>query len=191
MGATMSKAQNGRTERAKRSGQGTLRWLGQAGFEIVAPGGGSCLIDPYLSDWCARFSSNPRVPPIALDPAKVRPTVVVTSHWHDDHLDPEAIPIIARSSPETVFVGPPSSAIRYRWWGIPDERVVALRRGESVAVGTFNITAGFPRHEVPGMLAEDAISVTVEMAGRRLFHSGDTDYDSRIRTIRDRGPIDV
>lgn len=187
----MSKAPKGRTGRAGRSGQATLRWLGQAGFEIVAPDGGSCLIDPYLSDWCARFSSNPRVPPIALDPAKVRATVIVTSHWHDDHLDPEAIPIIARSSPETVFVGPRSSAVRYRWWGIPDERVVALRRGESVAVGAFSITAGFARHEVPGMLAEDAISVTVEMAGRRLFHSGDTEYDSRIRAIRDRGAIDV
>src|SRR6202011_3006620 len=146
---------------------------------------------PYLSRWCPPFSSNPRVPPIALDPAKVRPTVVVSSHWHDDHLDPEAIPIIARSSPETVFVGPPSSAVRYRWWGIPDERVVALQRGESVVVGAFNIAAGFARHEVPGMLAEDAISVTVEFAGRRVYHSGDTEYDSRIRTIRDRGPIDV
>jgi L-ascorbate 6-phosphate lactonase len=186
----MSKPPSSPTGRSKRSGP-TLRWLGQAGFEIAAPGGGSCLIDPYLSDWCARFSSNPRVPPVALDPAKVRPTVVVTSHWHDDHLDPEAIPIIARSSPETVFVGPPSSAVRYRWWGIPDERVVALQRGESVVVGAFNIAAGFARHEVPGMLVEDAISVTVEFAGRRVYHSGDTEYDSRIRKIRDRGPIDV
>src|SRR5205085_9451766 len=126
---------------------GALRWLGQAGFEITEAGGQSCLIDPYLSDWCGRFSANPRVPPIALDPAQARPTVLVTSHWHDDHLDPEAVPVIARSSPETVFVGPPSSAIRYRWWGAPADRVVGLRRGESVAVGAFTITAGFARHD--------------------------------------------
>jgi L-ascorbate metabolism protein UlaG (beta-lactamase superfamily) len=41
------------------------------------------------------------------------------------------------------------------------------------------------------MLAEDAISATIEFAGRRLFHSGDTEYDSRIRPARERGPIDV
>src|SRR5207244_6841970 len=65
------------------------------------------------------------------------------------------------------------------------------RRGESVTVGAFRLTAGLARHDVPGMLAEDAISVTVEVAGRRIFHSGDTEYDSRIRPVRERGPIDV
>jgi L-ascorbate 6-phosphate lactonase len=171
--------------------QVTLKWLGQAGFEISAPGGETCLIDPYLSDWCGRFSANPRVPPIALDPAHVRPTVVVTSHWHEDHLDPEAIPIMARSSPGTVFVGPLSSAIRYRWWGVPETRIAVLRCGEVAKIGPYNIAAGFARHEVPGMLTEDAISITIEVAGRRIHHSGDTEYDSRVRTVLNRGPIDV
>jgi L-ascorbate metabolism protein UlaG (beta-lactamase superfamily) len=90
-----------------------------------------------------------------------------------------------------VFVGPPSCAIRYRWWGAPDERVVALDRGEATTVGPFTLVAGFARHDVPGMLAEDAISITVEVGGRRLYHSGDTEYDSRSRAARGRGPIDV
>src|SRR5215831_2206811 len=140
-------------------GVGTLRWLGQSGIDISLPSGQSCLIDPYLSDWCGRFSANPRVPPVALDPATAKPTVLVTSHWHDDHLDPEAVPIIARGCPETVFVGPPSSAIRCRWWGAAADRVIGLGRGETVTVGDFTITAGFARHDVAGMLAEDAISV--------------------------------
>ena len=190
MGGAMVKRASKTATGAKGSGV-TLRWLGQAGFEIAAADGATCLVDPYLSDWCARFSSNPRVPKIALDPAKVRPTVVVTSHWHDDHLDPEAIPIIARNSPTTIFVGPPSSAIRYLWWGIPQNRVVALDRGQSVRAGPFRLTAGFARHEVPGMLVEDAISITVEVEGLRIFHSGDTEYDSRIRVVRELGPIDV
>ncbi len=169
----------------------TLRWLGQSGFEIVEPGGVSCLTDPYLSDWCARFSSNPRVPPVALDPAEARPALVVTSHWHDDHLDPEAIPIIARSSPETVFAGPPSCAIRCLWWGIEPHRVIALDRGQSCTVGPFRVTAGFARHDVAGMLAEDAISMAIEVAGKRIFHSGDTEYDLRIMPMRDHGPFDI
>src|SRR6266568_262481 len=152
----MSEGARSKAAGSKQRDPITLRWLGQSGFEITAPDGGTCLTDPYLSDWCGRYSSNPRVPPIAIDPAKIRPTVVVTSHWHDDHLDPESIPIIAQSSPATVFVGPPSSAVRYRWWGVAADRSVGLDRGESVAVGAFHLTAGFARHDVPGMLAEDA-----------------------------------
>jgi len=168
-----------------------LTWLGQAGFAIAAADGFSCLVDPYLSDWCARHSNNPRVPPIALDPSTVRPTLVVTSHWHDDHLDPEAIPVIARCSPRTVFAGPPSCGVRYRWWGVSEERIVVLRQGESATVGPARVTAGFARHEVPGMLTEDAISIILEIDGRRIFHSGDTEYDTRILAVRSRGPIDV
>lgn len=169
----------------------TIRWLGQAGFEIVAPGGGSCLIDPYLSDWCRQYSQNPRVPPIAIAPESVRATLVVTSHWHDDHLDPHSIPIIARSSPECIFVGPPSCTLRCVGWGIDPGRVAPLDRGESLEIGEFTVTAGFARHEVPGMLAEDAISIAVDVGGRRIFHSGDTEYDSRQKAIRASGDIDV
>ena len=108
----------------------TIRWLGQAGFEITASAGESCLIDPYLSDWCAQYSQNPRVPPIALDPAATRPTLVVFSHWHDDHLDPYSIPIIARSSPATRFRRTAILRLRCIGWGIEASRVVALARGE-------------------------------------------------------------
>ena len=170
----------------------TIRWLGQAGFEIIASTGESCLIDPYLSDWCAQVLAESAACRRSRSiRAATRPTLVVFSHWHDDHLDPYAIPIIARSSPGTVFVGPPSCALRCIGWGIGPSRVVALDRGKSAQIGPFTITAGFARHEVPGMLAEDAISIAIDVGERRIFHSGDTEYDARQKAIRASGDIDV
>ena len=168
-----------------------LKWLGQAGFEVVADAGDTLLIDPYLSDWCKEFSQNPRVPPIPIPPDAVRAEVVVASHWHEDHLDPGTIRGIAKASPGTVFVGPPSCALRCHHWGIDPRRISSLERGQSLEVGPFTITAGFARHEVPGMLTEDAISIAIDVDGHRIFHSGDTEYDARVKATRASVNIDV
>ena len=169
----------------------TLRWLGQAGFEITAPGGGTCLVDPYLSNWCEPNTGSRRIVPPAVDAAAIRPDLVLTTHWHEDHLDPEGIRIIAEASPGTVFAGPPSNTVRCLRWGIESHRLISLSRGDSFEHGPFGITAGFARHEVPGFLSEDAISLSIVVAGRRIYHSGDTEYDSRIRAIKTLGPIDL
>jgi L-ascorbate metabolism protein UlaG (beta-lactamase superfamily) len=169
----------------------TLRWLGQAGFEITAPTGETLLIDPYLSNWCGENTGSQRIVPPPMDANAARPDLVVTTHWHEDHLDPEGIRIIARASPRTVFAGPPSNGVRCLRWGIAAERIKSLSRGDNLECGPFRITAGFARHEVPGFLSEDAVSLSIEVAGRRIHHSGDTEYDSRFRPMGDLGPIDV
>jgi hypothetical protein len=79
-----------------------------------------------------------------------------------------------------------AQSMRFPTFGKP--RIISCAELRARHVGSFHITAGFARHEVPGMLAEDAISVTLELVGRRIFHSGDTEYDSRIRPVRDLAP---
>lgn len=169
----------------------TVRWLGQAGFEITAPDGSTCLIDPYLSNWCEPNTGSRRIVPPPIDPAEARPTLVLTTHWHEDHLDPDGIRVIAEASPETVFAGPPSNTVRCARWGIGSERLVSLAQGDSFEHGPFRVAAGFARHEVPGFLCEDAISLSIVVAGKRIYHSGDTEYNSRIRPIKALGPIDL
>jgi L-ascorbate metabolism protein UlaG (beta-lactamase superfamily) len=41
------------------------------------------------------------------------------------------------------------------------------------------------------MLAEDAISIAIEVAGRRIFHSGDTEYDARVKALGAGRRIDI
>jgi L-ascorbate 6-phosphate lactonase len=168
-----------------------IRWLGQAGYEIIAPDGSSLMIDPYLSDDVERELANARVVPAPVAVEDAEPDVVVATHWHPDHLDPELARSLGRRGASTTWLGPPSNASRLRGWGIAPERVLDLARGQERTVGAFTVRAGFARHDVPGWLCEDATSVAIEVAGVRIFHSGDTEYDARALAMREHGPYDV
>jgi L-ascorbate metabolism protein UlaG (beta-lactamase superfamily) len=168
-----------------------ITWLGQAGFAIAEPDGGLCLIDPYLSDSGRNEANNPRIAPIVLDPGATAATAVVTSHWHQDHLDRETSEALLRANADAVFVGPPANLSRLEHWRFPARNQAALRRGGRVDIGPFAIQGHFARHEVPGWICEDAVSIVIEVAGVRIYHSGDTEYDARLREVVTGGAIDV
>jgi L-ascorbate 6-phosphate lactonase len=87
-----------------------------------------------------------------------------------------------------VFVGPPSVVARLAGRGIASERIVAVHRGQTVQVRDFTITGTFARHEVAGFLAEDALGLLLEVNGLRIYHSGDTEYDARLRPVAELCP---
>jgi L-ascorbate 6-phosphate lactonase len=168
----------------------TLRWLGQAGYEIRSRGGQVLLLDAYLSHNVEEELGQVRAvePPVSVEDAQA--DVLLATHWHPDHLDPDLCRSL-RDRSRCAFVGPTSNSSRLAGWGVPVDRVHELDRGETIRVGDFRLTAGYARHDVRGWLAEDAISVVVEVDGVRIFHSGDTEYDSRVLPIADSGPFDV
>jgi L-ascorbate 6-phosphate lactonase len=169
-----------------------LTWLGQAGFAIAGPNGALCLVDPYLSDSLAEDANVPRIAPLVLDSSTTRATVAVASHWHQDHLDPVTSKALHRANADCMFVGPPANVDRLvTWWRIPANRTATLRRGETVSIPPFTIRGCHARHEVPGWVCEDAISILIEAGGRRIYHSGDTEYDPLLRNASAFGPIDV
>lgn len=81
----------------RRIGTGPgIHWLGQAGFWIDT-GAHRILIDPYLSDSLARkyagqANDHRRMMPAPIAPeALPRPDVVLVTHAHTDHMDPETL----------------------------------------------------------------------------------------------------
>jgi len=174
-------------------GSGTvgLTWLGQSGYAIEDPDGSLCLVDPYLSDYAEEELGVRRVAPVVLDPSETRATAVVSTHWHHDHLDLPTCQALARANPDTLFVGPPSIQPRLVGQGVAADRIVPLERGSSTVCGPFTLHGVFARHEVPGFLTEDALGVVIEVGGVRILHGGDTEYDSRLLSVRRRGPFDV
>jgi L-ascorbate metabolism protein UlaG (beta-lactamase superfamily) len=168
-----------------------LRWLGQSGFELTAADGQSVLLDPYLSDWALEDIGTPRAIAPVVEPGDVRTSAVIATHYHHDHLDVLACPEIARRNPDAVFIGPPSIHARLVGRGVAPERVICLERDGTVTHGAFTIRGGFVRHEVPGWLTEDALSLAIEVDGVRIFVSGDTEYDSRVLAAARYGPFDV
>jgi L-ascorbate metabolism protein UlaG (beta-lactamase superfamily) len=94
------------------------------------------------------------------------------------------------ASPNVVFGGPSSCVMRVRAWGWPPDRLVTLDRGETYQSGDVTITATFARHDVGGALAEDAVGFLLDLGGVRVWDVADTEYDSRLRSMRDQR-IDV
>lgn len=161
-------------------------WLGGSGFIFKTPAGTQVYVDPYLTDAANAIFGLARAFPAPLRPQDARPDVVVSTHWHEDHLDPQAIPLIARHSPSTRFVMPPSAMARALSWGVPRDRINPLTTDHAVSVADVKMSHVPARHEagIAGWEVPDAMGIIVETEGLKIYHSGDTEYDARLRALK-------
>lgn len=156
-------------------------WLGQAGFLFKSPSGALVMLDPYLSDYAEQQWNMPRAIPPAIDLNAIKPNLLLSSHWHEDHLDQPVIRHWATHDPG-VFVGPGDSYFRAIAWGWPKDKAARLERGESFTFQDTTITATFARHEA---LAPDAVGFLMNFDGVKVWDVADTEYDARLRPMRD------
>jgi len=163
-------------------------WLSGSGFILKTHSGAQVLIDPYLSDSVRELFGWGRAVPVPIAPEDVRPDVVICTHWHEDHLDPGTIPIIARNSPDTQFVMPPSAFSRAIGWGVPRAKITPLLWGEKTEIKNIKIEAVFARHDagIPGWAASDAMGVVLKIGEVKIYHAGDTEHDARLRELKTR-----
>ncbi len=161
-------------------------WLGGSGFVFKTSSGAQVFVDPYLSDIVRELFGQGRAFPAPLDAEDVRPDVVISTHWHEDHLDPGAIPQIARHSPQTQFVMPPSAMARALSWGVPRGRITPIAWGETIEIANTKITAVPARHDagIAGWEVPDAAGIVLQSGGLKIYHSGDSDYDQRLRALK-------
>ena len=151
----------------------SMYWLCQAGFAFKSSSGQTVYVDPYLSDVVEKVIGFKRMSLSPITPENVVADVVVCTHEHLDHLDVDALSIIARSSRKTHFVGPVECMKRFATMGIPNDRRHLLEEGETVEVGGCGITGVYADH---GTLASDALGVVLDLGGVRVYHTGDTAY---------------
>jgi L-ascorbate metabolism protein UlaG (beta-lactamase superfamily) len=165
-------------------------WLGGSGFAIKSPGGAVIYIDPYLSDSVKTIFGTSRAFPPPILPEDVRADAVISTHWHEDHLDPGSIPSIAQQNPDAKFIMPPSATAHALSWGLNREHVIKLQHGQSFTVKDVTIEATPARHEagIPGWEVPDAMGVLLQTGGVTIYHCGDTEYDVRLRRLKTRKP---
>jgi L-ascorbate 6-phosphate lactonase len=147
-------------------------WLGQAGFVFKTPGGRVAYVDPYLSDSVERLFAFRRVMAGVVAPRDVRTDAVLISHHHDDHLDVDAVPVIAART-RARFVAPPQAAARLRELGVEPQRIVEVREGAEAGLGFVTVHAVFADH---GELAPDAVGFVLDFEFTRVYLTGDTAY---------------
>ena len=169
-------------------------WLSGTGFVLKTSAGTQLYIDPYFSDCVSQIFGIRRAVPPPVPVEEAQPHLVIATHWHEDHLDPEGLPLLAKRT-DTHFLCPPSARSRLLGWGVSRGRVSAISEGETYTFRDVKITALPARHlaGVPGWEVPDAIGLLIETEGLRIYHTGDTEYDLRLRALGyDKArPIDV
>ena len=150
-----------------------LYWLGQAGFAFRTAAGRRIFLDPYLSDSCERLFGFKRLSLPALRPEDVEADWVVLTHEHADHLDPDAIPVIARNNPACRFAAPAGCMAGLEEAGVSAGRRVLLEANRRQDLGDFVV------HSVPadhGDLAPSALVLVLDLGGVRVMATGDTSW---------------
>lgn len=115
------------------SAPGTIAvwWLGQSGY-LIKSRFGTLVIDPYLSEYLTRKNEGTAKPHVRMTHAPLRGSdlggvdLVLSSHKHPDHLDPETMP---------------------EGLGLPRGRMIGLDSGRSFAWKGFAVRAFPSAHE--------------------------------------------
>ena len=169
-------------------------WLSGTGFIFKTSAGTQLYVDPYFTDCVSQIFGAHRAVPAPVSVEEAQPDLVIATHYHEDHLDPEGIPILARHS-QAHFLMPPSCQSRMLGWMVPRERITPITQGQTHTFRDISITAVPARHNPnsPGWEVPDAIGLLIETEGLRIYHTGDTEYDLRLRALAydQDHPIDV
>lgn len=159
-------------QRKVTPGHLAIYWLCQSGFLFKTSSQELVYVDPYFSDVVERLAGFKRMMTCPLSMEDARANLVVCTHEHADHMDTDALPVLARN-PQTHFAGPVECMKEFGKLGIPAERCHLLEEGKSVTVGNVKVSGVYADH---GELAPDALGVVLNIDGIRIYHTGDTAY---------------
>jgi L-ascorbate metabolism protein UlaG (beta-lactamase superfamily) len=187
--------------RATEPAAGTLAvwWLGQSGY-VIKSRHGTLVIDPYLSEHLTRKYEGTSKPHVRMTEAPLRGhdltgvDLVLASHKHSDHLDPETAPAILAASPDAMLALPASLQEHARGLGIGADRLVGLDAGKTYTRAGFSVRAVPSAHEGLDTDAQGRhlyLGFVVEADGRRIYHSGDSMLYDRLAEQLGPGPFDA
>jgi L-ascorbate metabolism protein UlaG (beta-lactamase superfamily) len=143
--------------------------------------GGALLIDPYLSDSLASKYAGTRYPHRRLHPVPVPPErlhgvdLVLHTHAHTDHLDPLTVAaLLTNNAPR--FASPRARREVALSRGIPPDLLVSVTAGDAFVLAGAEVQVVPAAHEE--LTVDDAgnhvfVGYVVEVAGVRVYHSGD------------------
>jgi L-ascorbate 6-phosphate lactonase len=194
-------------------------WLGTTGLWIKSEGGANIAVDfwagrgrstkqepPYeqIRDFqMTRMTGGRTLPPnLKAYPMVIDPFAVGTmhpidalfaTHIHDDHICPYVAAAVLQNS-DAPFVGPQLCVDKWISWGVPEERCVVLKPGDSYtvrdttvhAVESFDRTALItppPEGDLRGedadldaRMDERAVNFVIETPAGTVYDSGDSHY---------------
>lgn len=149
-------------------------WLGQAGL-LFEKNGFQILIDPYFSDSVEKINpKNYRRIPVWEEAFKLKPDVMIFTHNHLDHYDPETVPHFLNAESRVLVLAPRSVWDEVRKLG-GDNNYVLFNRHTSWTENGIRFTAVLAAHSDPS-----PIGVIIEDGEKKYYVTGDTLYSEEI-----------
>jgi L-ascorbate 6-phosphate lactonase len=150
---------------------------------------------------------NRRNQPFVLDPFEVKQLdAVVATHIHSDHMDINFAAAVLKNVKEPIpFIGPKESVEKWIGWGVPKERCIIVKPGDTVKVKDVEILAldSFDRTvlvtqdsyaplagTIPNM-DEKAVNYLFKTSGGNIYDAADSHYSISFGDHGKRHKIDV
>lgn len=136
---------------------------------------------------------NLRAAPIVYDPFAVTAVdAVLSTHYHNDHIDPFfAAAVMQNCGGEVPFIGPLKSVEKWLSYGVPESRCRVVKPGDTIKIKDVEImvTDSFDRtclvtadEDIRGVLPDDmddkAVNYVIKTPAGTVYHSGDSHYST-------------
>ena len=143
-------------------GSFSMWWLGCTGIWLKSEGDTNLCIDLWcgtgkktkavrrikpqhqMARMCGgqNLQPNLRNVPCVLDPFAIRRIdAVLATHYHSDHIDVNVAAAVMQNCPGVPFIGPVHCVELWRSWGVPSDRLITMKPGDTVTIGDVKITA--------------------------------------------------
>jgi L-ascorbate 6-phosphate lactonase len=206
----------------------TMWWLGCTGIWVKTPGDCNITVDFWsgngkrtqknkymkenhqMANMCGGrlLQPNLRAIPVVLDPfAITKMDAVLSTHYHSDHIDINlAAAVMQNVKSNPPFIGPQYCVDRWMEWGIPKERCIVVKPGDSLDIGDIKIEVleSFdrtclvtepPEGKLAGICPDDmdlkAVNYLIKTPGGNIYHSGDSHYSNYYAKHGNEHKVDV
>lgn len=147
-----------------------ITWLGQGGF-LFEEDGSRFVVDPYWSDAVEKKTGFTRLHQPVMPLESLKPDVLLCTHDHLDHYDPETVTGLMRLFPCCKLIGPQSVRRKAAENMIEPERVIVLVPEQAYRIKGWDIIPLPAIHSDP-----DAIGFLLARGGWTGYITGDTEY---------------
>ena len=154
-----------------------ITWIGQGGL-LLESDGISVMVDPYLSNYCEKVNPQSyRRAPIDPKYLELTPDVLVFTHDHIDHYDPDTAPAYLAKTDKKMLVLGPTSAWKLARANGNGHNYVEFNPHTQWTQGGLRFYAVKAAHSDPY-----AIGVIIEelCTGKKLYITGDTLYNTDV-----------
>lgn len=156
-----------------------------------------------------KLQPNLRAAPIVYDPfAVTKVDAVLSSHYHNDHIDPFfAAAVLQNCADDVPFIGPKECVKKWVSWGVPEDRCIIVKPGDVIQIKDTKITAldSYDRtclvttevgEDIEGIcptnMDEKAVNYLIEMPAGTVYHAADSHFSIGYAEIGKKYPnIDI